>query len=206
MRKGITWIFGILLGSALVFGVWEGFTNPNFLMGETTKVSGTIIDVFPSREVKTFRRRVKYVYAANGKYYYDYKKLGTKDVKQKIGNELCIFYSIKNPENNRVEKFYNSHRNLKPKKYYSKTEKGYWEIKFINGVFKCKEYEEKGKLLHDFVGDYTFNQDSIKFNHYHLDADSFSFKPKLFVVDSRNRNQLIEINSQRIYKEIKSKR
>ena len=207
MRKGIAWAFGILFGSALAFVVWSGFNDPDFLMGETTKVSGKIIDVFPSREVKTYRRRVKYVYAANDKYYYDYQKLGTKEVKQEIGNQLRVFYSNKNPENNRVEKFHNNHRSSKAIKYYSKTDAGYWEIKFINGIFKCKEWGEKGKLLHDFVGDYSFNRDSIFFNHYHLDADSsFIFKPKLFIVDYNHSNHLLEINSKRIYKEIKSKR
>jgi hypothetical protein len=207
MRKGIAWFFGILFGSALAFAVWEGFTNPNFLMGETTKVSGKIIDVFPSREVKTFRRRVKYVYAANDKYYCDYKKLGTKDKKQVIGNKLHIFYSTKNPKNNRIGEFQNNYRNYNVKKYYSKTNRGYWEIKFINGIFKCKEHGEKGIILHDFVGDYSINNDSIQFNHFHLDADSILIsKPELFVFDPNHANQIIEVNTQTIYKEIKIKR
>lgn len=207
MRKGIAWAFGILFGSALAFAVWSGFNDPDFLMGETTVTTGKIIDVFPSSDVKTFNRRVKYVYAANDKYYYDYKRLGTEDRKQVIGNGIRLIYSIKNPENNRVVKFEDENRNFAIRKFYSKTEKGYWEIKFINGIFKCREFGEKGKLAHSFVGDYSFNQDSIKFNHYHLNPDSlFVSKPKLFIIDPNNVSQFIEVNTQATFREVSYKR
>ena len=79
MKRVSAWALIILMGSILSYTVWNCFATPNFLMGKTNVVSGKIIEVFPSREVKSYNRRIKYVYTVNGKDYFDFKNLGTNE-------------------------------------------------------------------------------------------------------------------------------
>ncbi len=207
MRKASIWALGILFGSILAYIAWNGFMTHNFLMGETKVVTGKIIEVFPSREVKSYSRRIKYVYAVNDNYYFDFQKLGTKDKKQSIGNDLKIVYSIKNPKRNRIAKHINNYRHSKGVKYYSNLEKGYIQMDLINGIFKYKEYINGGKIANNFVGEYEVVNDSLKFIHYLFEANSsFINKPKLFVVDSDNTNRLIESETKGIFIKIDKKR
>jgi len=207
MRKGIIWTLGILLGSILVYIAWNGFMTPNFLMGETKVVSGKIIDVFPSKEVKSYTRRIKYVYVVEGKHYSDFQKLGTKDKKQEIGNDLQIVYSIKNPKRNRIVKHLNNYNHSKGLKFYSNIDNGYIQMDLINGIFKYKEYIDGGKVAHNFVGEYEVVDDSLKFNHYLFDTKgTIADKPVLFVLDSKNTNQLIESETKGVFIKTDKKR
>jgi hypothetical protein len=207
MKIGSAWALVILIGSILFYTVWNCFVTPNFLMGKTNVVSGKIIEVFPSREVKSYSRRIKYVYTVNDKDYFDFKKLGTNDEKQEIGNHLKIVYSIKNPKWNKIERHLNNYRNSIGVKYYSNKDKGYIEMRLINGIFKYKEYRDGGKILHNFIGEYSLSNDSILFQHYHLDAlANVNKRPKFFVVDSNNYHQLIEAETKSFFKRIIKRR
>jgi hypothetical protein len=203
MRRGSTWALWILLGSILAYTGWNCFVTPNFLMGKTNVVSGKIIDVFPSREVKSYSRRIKYVYSVNDKDYIDFKKLGTNDEKQEIGNHLKIVYSIKNPKWNKIERLLNNYRNSIGVKYYTSIDKGYIEMRLINGIFKYREYVDGGKIINNYIGEYLVKNDSISFKHYAFKAnDKVMMRPKLFVVDSYNRNNLIEFETKSVFKKI----
>lgn len=203
MRTKRTLILGFLLGSIIIFFGCNGIENELFLMRNKKMVSGKIIDVFPSSEVKSYSRRIKYVYSVNDKDYVDFKKLDTQDEKQAIGNELTISYSVKNPKRNKVEILLNTFKNSDTKKYYSKTDKGYIEICLINGVFKYKEFAERGKLINNIVGDYSIIKDSIKFNHYHFNQDIKEIQePLILVNDPDIYRQLIDIQTKRVYKKI----
>ncbi len=204
VKKVIVWVAGILIGAILGYVVWNGIMDPNFFLGETKAVFGKIIDVFPSNEVKTFKRKVKYVYQVGDKYYVDFKKLGTNDEKQAIGNSVKVVYSINNPERNRVESLITNDTRYNKVKYYSDKEEGYMEVVLNNGVFNYKEYAGKGKIMNDFVGEYSIKDDSLKFEHY-LSAESNlkMERPTLFIIDYKNENQLIESKTKRIFKRIK---
>ncbi|MGQ8336155.1 hypothetical protein ACUNWD_06350 [Sunxiuqinia sp. A32] len=200
MNKGKTWIFGILFGSILAFTGWNGFKNPIFLMGDTQKVKGKIIEVFPSKEVQNYSRKIKYVYAVDNSYYCDFKKLGTSAEPQAIGNDIEIVYSINNPKWNKVTKLLNNYKNSDGEKYYSNKDSGYIEMHLINGIFKYKEFAEQGVNIHDFVGEYSILNDSIKLKHYHLHNDSITSQhPLIFVFDTDNKNHLKELQSDRIF-------
>lgn len=206
MKKGYTWIFGVLLLAILAYTGWYSFEKSTLLMGETKSVYGKVIDVFPSEDVKSYSRRVKYVYSSGNKSYVDFKKLGTEDKKQAIGNRVKITYSLKNPKNNKVNKLYNDHRSSKGAKYYSSKEKGFIEIHFINGIFKYTNFADKGKVIHDFVGEYTLANDSILFNHFNFKTDPKAIvKPELFIVNSGKNHQFTEAQTNRIFKRIISK-
>jgi len=207
MKRAITWSLGILIGSILFYTGWNCFVTPNFLMGETNRVSGKVIEVFPSKEVKSYSRRIKYVYSVNDKDYVDFKKLGTNDEKQAIGNHLKIVYSVNHPEWNKVEKHLNNYRNSKGVKFYSNTDKGYIEMRLINGIFKYKEYRNGGEVLNNFTGEYSFSNDSVLFKHYQFDPlAKVNSRPKFFVVDSNNNHHLIETESKSVFKKIVKKR
>ena len=207
MRRGFTWTFGILFGLILVYAGWNFVITPNFLMGSTNVVSGKIIEVFPSREVKSYSRRIKYVYSVNGKDYVDFQKLGTNDKKQAIGNDLRIIYSVKKPKRNKIERLLNNYRNSEGVKYYSSKNKGYIEMRLINGIFKYKEYVDGGKVVNNFIGEYFIDNDSVRFKHYQFKANSkVSNQPKLFVVDSNKRNQLIEFETKSVFKKVIKRR
>lgn len=203
MKKRTIWALGILFGSVIAFAGWTSFENPNFLMGKTNRVYGKIIDVFPSHEVKSYSRRVKYIYAINGEFFFDFKKLGTLDKKQAIGNKILISYLITNPKINFVKKLFNDHKNSKGVKFYAISENGFIEMQLINGIFKYKEFAEKGKMVNNFVGEYFIENDTLRFKNYNFETDSIVInKPELFVIDSKNRNQLIEKSTNRIFKKI----
>lgn len=208
MNKGIKWAIGILFGSLIVFAAWKIFTNPTFFFGETTRVDAKIIDVFPSREVNTYRRRVKFVYAAENKYFYDFYNLGTQDKKQAIGNTIQIIYSKKYPQYNKVENLLNDYRSSREIQYYSVKETGYIDIRLINGVFKYKEYADQGKMIDDFVGEYEVGNDTVHFTPYFFGTDTQKTnKLKSLVFDSKNIDQLNDANSDKIFTRItKSKK
>jgi len=207
MKNGITWAIGILFGSLFAYACWNMMMNPTFLLGETTSVYGKIIDVFPSREVNTYRRRVKYVYAADDKFYYDFLTLGTQDKKQVIGNKIRISYSKKNPQNNKVEKLLSDYNNSTGEKYYSITETGYIEMRLVNGIFKYKEYADEGEIVRNFVGEYLVENDSLHFTPYNFGTDTLmTNKLELLVFNSKNINQLIEADTDRIFTKIKTRR
>lgn len=206
MSKGIKWVLGILFGSLIVFAAWKIFSNPTFILGETARVDAKVIDVFPSREVKTYRRRVKYMYAAENKYYYDFFNLGTQDKKQEIGNTIQISYSKKYPRYNIVEKLLSDYRSSREVQYYSIKETGYIDIRLINGIYKYKEYADQGKMVNNFVGEYAIENDSVHFTPYIFGPDTLSTDNlKLLVFDSKNSNQLNDTNSDRIFTRIKTK-
>ena len=206
MRIKSTFIFRILLIIAIIFLGWIGFENEMISSRKTALVSGKVIDVFPSKEVKNYNRKIKYVYSVDNKEYIDFKKLGTKDEKQNIGNELKIKYFIKNPKRNKVELLLNNYKNPNTKKYYSNTEKGYIEMYLINGIFKYKEYVDKGKVINDYVGDYSVLKDTIHFNHYQFEGDSTKqTQPLAFIENPDKWNQLIETNSKQIFTKLRNR-
>ena len=203
IRKGIAWTFGIILGSVLAYLAWSSLMTPEFLMGETKTVTGKVIEVFPSKEVKSFKRKIKYVYPAGGKYYVDFKKLGTHDEKQAIGNEVKVLYSVDNPERNKVERLITRDVRFRKVKYYSSKDDGYIEMQLNNGVFTYQEFVDQGKIINDFVGQYEIENDSLKLKQYTFEnEDVENHAPTLFVFDKKHRNQIIDTKTKRIFKRI----
>ncbi len=206
MRNRSLWAFGILLGFILAYIGWDSF-EMSMIWASSKNVNGRIIEVFPSKEVRTYTRRVKYVYSVNDKFYYDFEKLGTRVDKQFIGNKVRVSYSVRNPNNSQVVRFINDHKSLREIKFYSNKEQGFFEFRLINGIFKYKEYAEKGKVINDFIGDYTIVGDTLKFRHYYFELESIgTTRPELFIADSANGNQLIEVNTNRIFKKVITRR
>ena len=180
--------------------------TPNFLLGKTGVTTGKIIDVFPSDEVKTYRRKIKYIYSVNNEYYSDFKRLGTKDGGQKIGNDVKVIYSLKNPRRNNIEILLNNKR-TRSEKFYSNKKNGYIEMQLINGVFKYKEFAEQGKIVKDFVGEYSLDNDSLKFEHYYSGKNSVeNQKSTLFVFDTKNSNRLIDVKTKQIFRRVRAGR
>jgi hypothetical protein len=207
MKRVCIWALGILLGLVLAFTGWKGFTNPELLMGETNAVKGRIVDVFPNHDVKTYNRKIKYAYPVNGKYLFDFKKLGIREEGQKIGNKLKIVYSTKYPKWNKINRLLNDNKNSKGEKYYLASKNGYTEIHFVNGVFKYKKFANKGKIVNDFVGEYLQSNDTIGLKYYDLNSKKTTKKrPELFVFDSSNSNHLIEINTNEKFRKITNSR
>lgn len=203
MRKGNInlWTLGVLFGSIMAYTGWTGFKTQTFLMGKTSEISGKVIEVFPNKEVQSYSRRIKYVYSVDNNFYIDFKKLGTEDAKQEIGNDLKLIYSIKKPKRNRVKSLSSKYDNSVGKKYYSTKENGFIELRLINGIFKYKEFAIGGKIIHDFVGEYKIINDSIKFENYVFETDNeHKNRPKLFVFSPENHRQLVDVNTKRIFK------
>lgn len=206
MKKGIKWAIGILFGLLLAFAAWKIFTNHTFFLGETARVNGKIIEVFPSKEVNTHRRRVKFVYAVENKYYHDFYNLGTQDKKQAIGNSIQISYSKKYPRFNTVEKLLNDYRNSNEVRFYSNKETGYIDLRLINGIYKYKEFADQGKLVHKIIGEYHIEHDTLHFTPYLFGEDTLinDNLNKLFF-DSKIIDQLNDTDNNRVYKRIKAK-
>ena len=205
MRKGNLnlRIFGVLFGSILAYIGWNGFETPTLLMGKTSEISGKVIEIFPNREVQSHSRRIKYVYLVDDSFYVDFKKLGTKDARQEIGNDLKLIYSIKKPEKNKIKRLYSKYDNSDGERYYSTKENGFIELQRINGIFKYKEFAEKGKIINDFVGEYKIINDSIKFKNYVFETDDkYKNRPELFVFLSDNESQLVDLNTKRTLKRV----
>ncbi len=154
-------------------------------------------------EVQSHSRRIKYVYSVDDSFYVDFKKLGTKDARQEIGNDLKLIYSIKKPEKNKIERLYSKYDNSDGERYYSTKENGFIELQLINGIFKYKEFAEKGKIINDFVGEYKIINDSIKFKNYVFETDNkYKNRPELFVFSSDNESQLVDLNTKRTLKRV----
>ncbi len=205
MRKGniLLWDLGVVFGSILAYTGWNGFGTQPFLMGKTSEISGKVIEIFPNEEVQNYNRKVKYVYTVNDHYYVDFKKLGTEDARQEIGNDLRLIYSIKNPKKNKVERLSSLYNNSDGEKYYSTKGYGFIELRLINGIFKYKEFAEGGKLIHDFVGEYEIINDSILFENYVFETDNENKnRPELFAFSSDNNRQLVDLNTKRTFKKI----
>ncbi|WP_346864353.1 hypothetical protein [uncultured Draconibacterium sp.] len=201
-RKNINlWTLGVLFGSILAFTGWSGFKTQTFLMGKTGEISGKVIEVFPNEQVQSYSRRIKYIYSVDDNFYVDFKKLGTEDARQEIGNDLKLIYSIKKPEKNRVKRLSSKYDNSVGKKYYSIIGKGYIELRLINGIFKYKEFAQGGKLIHEFVGEYKITNDSIKFENYVFKTDNEDKnRPTLFVFSPGNDRQLVDLYSKKTFK------
>lgn len=205
LKNKSLWALSVLFGSILAFLVWGGFEMP-VIARESKKVNGRIIAVFPSNEVRTYKRGVKYAYTVDGKSYIDFKKPGTKTEKQFIGNQVLVSYAVNNPESNRVVKFFNDHKRFREIKFYSNLEYGFIELRLINGVFKYKKYANGGKLINSFVGDYTISGDSLKLNHYYFEKDSITIaRPELFVEDKNVFDQINEVGTNRAFKRVKDR-
>ncbi|WP_340113049.1 hypothetical protein [Maribellus mangrovi] len=203
MRKGNInlWTLGVLFGSVLAFTGWTGFGTQTFLMGRTGEISGKVIEIFPNEQVQSYSRRIKYVYSIDNNYFVDFKKLGTEDPRQEIGNELKLIYLIKKPEKNRVKSHFSKYDNSVGKIYYSTKENGYIELRLINGIFKYKEFAEGGKIIFDFFGEYKIINDSIKFENYIFETDNeYKNRPDLFVFSPDNDRQLVDLKTKRIFK------
>jgi len=178
----------------------------DFLMGDTNVVSGKVIEIFPSKEVQTFQRKIKYVYSVNGNFYSDFENLGTHDEKQAIGNKVTVIYSVNNPERNKVNKLFTDHISQRAR-YYSSKKDGYIELELINGIFNYREFKDGGKMVNDFVGEYKLSNDSLKFKHYLLKQNKLeNYRPTLFVFDRKNRNQIIDPKTKQVYKRVGHRR
>ncbi|WP_297097785.1 hypothetical protein [uncultured Draconibacterium sp.] len=202
MRKGNLnlWVLGVLLGSILAYTGWTGFKTQTFLMGKTGEISGKVIEIFPNEQVQSYSRKIKYVYSVGDSYYVDFKKLGTKDAKQEIGNDLKLIYSIRKPEKNKVKSLSSTYDNSFGKKYYTTYENGFVELRLINGIFKYQESAKGGELIHDLIGEYKIINDSIKFENYVFETEhECQNRPELFVY-SPNHRQLVDVDTKRIYK------
>ncbi|WP_163323018.1 hypothetical protein [Draconibacterium mangrovi] len=191
---------GVLLGSILAYTGWTGFKTQTFLMGKTGEISGKVIEIFPNEQVQSYSRKIKYVYAVDDTYYVDFKKLGTKDARQEIGNNLKLIYLIRKPGKNRVKSLSSTYDNSFGKKYYTTYENGFVELRLINGIFKYQESANGGEVIHDLIGEYIIINDSIKFENYVFETDKeCQNRPKLFVF-SPNHRQLVDVNTKRIFK------
>lgn len=202
MQKGniILWGLGVLLGSILAYTGWTGFKTQTFLMGKTGEISGKVIEIFPNEQVQSYSRRIKYIYSVDDNYYVDFKKLGTEDARQEIGNDLKLIYSIKKPEINRVKSLSSTYDNSVGKKYYSTIGKDYIELRLINGIFKYKEVAEGGNIIHDFVGEYKITNDTIKFENYVFETDKENKnRPELFVFSPDNHRQLVDLSTKKTF-------
>lgn len=172
-------------------------------MGKTGETSGKVIEIFPNEQVQSYSRKIKYIYSAAGNYYVDYKKLGTKDAKQEIGNDLKLIYSINKPERNKVKNLSSNNDNSFGKKYYTTHENGFIELHLINGIFKYQESAEGGEVIHDFVGEYKIINDTVKFENYVFETDNEDKnRPELFVFSPNDDRQLIDLNTKRIFRRI----
>lgn len=201
MKKGNFWALGVLFGSIFAYTGWNGFETPEILMGKTNVTSGRIIEIFPNSEIQNPRRRIKYAYPVDKKFYVGFKKLGTKDDRQAIGNDVQVIYSVKNPERHKVEILPTKYSDSKGIRYYSNKKDGFIELLFINGIFRLKEYASKGKLIGDFVGEFYVKSDTIKFLNYAFEkSSSSSNEPEIFVFDSDNDTQLLDIKTKRVFK------
>ncbi len=203
MKKGNInlWTLGVLFGSILAYTGWTVFISQTFLLGNTSEISGKVIEVFPNKQVQSYSRRIKYIYSVDDNFYVDFKKLGTEDARQEIGNDLKLIYSIKKPEKNRVKSLSSEYDTSVGKNYYSTKENGYMELRLINGIFKYKEYADGGKIIHDFVGKYKIINDSIKFENYVFETDNeYKNRPELFVFSPDNDRQLVDLKTKRTFK------
>jgi hypothetical protein len=203
MQKGNInlWGLGVLLGSILAYTGWAGFKTQTFLMGKTGEISGKVIEIFPNEQVQSYSRRIKYIYSVDDNYYVDFKKLGTKDARQEIGNDLKLIYSIKKPEINRVKSLSSTYDNSVGEKYYSTIGKDYIELQLINGIFKYKEVAEGGNIIHDFVGEYKITNDTINFENYVFETDNENkSRPELFVFSPDNYRQLVDLRTKKTFK------
>ncbi|WP_372647635.1 hypothetical protein [Draconibacterium sp.] len=202
MRKGNINLLGlgVIMGSILAYTGWTGFKTQTFLMGKTGEISGKVIEVFPNEQVQSYSRKIKYVYSVGDSYYVDFKKLGTKDDKMEIGNELKLIYSIRKPGKNKVKSLSSTYNNSFGEKYYTTYENGFVELRLINGIFKYQESAKGGEVIHDFIGEYKIINDSIKFENYVFDAkNECQNRPELFLF-SPNRRQFVDVNTKRIFK------
>lgn len=203
MKQFFIWTLGISILVALTFFSWKYLIKtPNILLGETNVVTGKVVDVFPSSEVKSYSRKIKYVYQVDGIYYTDFKRLGTSDHKQAIGNELKVTYSINKPKRNKANNLSNKNRSSNAVKFYSNMDGGYLEMNLINGIFKYKEYADGGLILNDFVGEYLTYRDSVTFTYYQLKPYESSERPVKWVLDGSRENNLIDPVKKRIYKRV----
>lgn len=203
MRKGnINLVgLGVLLGSILAYTGWTGFKTQTFLMGKTGETSGKVIEIFPNDQVQSYSRKIKYVYAVDNNYYVDFKKLGTQDARQEIGNDLKLIYSIRKPGKNKVKSLSSTYDNSIGKKYYATSEDGFMELRLINGIFKYKESAVGGKIIHDFIGEYKIINDSIKFENYIFETDNeHKNRPELFVFSPDNHRQLVDVSTKKYFK------
>ena len=201
MQKGNInlWGLGVLLGSILAYTGWAGFKTQTFLMGKTGEISGKVIEIFPNEQ--SYSRRIKYIYSVDDNYYVDFKKLGTKDARQEIGNDLKLIYSIKKPEINRVKSLSSTYDNSVGEKYYSTIGKDYIELQLINGIFKYKEVAEGGNIIHDFVGEYKITNDTIKFENYVFETENENKnRPVLFLFSPDNHRQLVDLRTKKTFK------
>ena len=79
--------------------------------------------------------------------------------------------------------------------------------RLINGIYKYKDYAARGKLVHNIVGEYEIEYDTLRFTPYLFEKDTLMYDNlgKL-VFDSQTINQLNDTDNNRIYKRIKAKR
>jgi len=202
MRKVIAWTLGILVRIDMVYVGCSSIMTQDFLMGETKVATGKVIKVFPSKEVQTMNRKIKYVYSVGDKFYADFKKLGTQDDKQAIGNELKVLYSVNNPEWNRVERLIPNSQRYRSTKFYSSKKEGYIDLELNNGIFIYKEFADGGKIVNDFIGEYKITNDTLKFRHYLLGNNNpENYRPTQFVFDKKYGTRIIiETKTKRIFK------
>jgi len=198
-------VIAVLMGAFIAFGGWTSFSNSTIWFGESKTTVGRIIEVFPSEKVKTYSRRVKYVYNVNGKSFIDFKKLGTQDKRQVIGNSVRVKYLPGNPKQNKVEKLFNDHRPSKGLKYYSIVDDGYIELKVNNGIFRYKRYVAKGEIEYELIGECVFKNDTLFMSHFKFDEDRIENVPEFYVADQHKENRIIEYPENRNFTRVRLK-
>lgn len=189
MRNSDAWIFGLIFLAAFVYMGWNGFELPKVILGETNITTGKITNTYHKWGVRGegSYQRVKLVYAVNDSVYFKFKTVGKKYGKQNIGNRVKIKYSLKNPDNSKVEAFYSDYQNSNEEKFHTNENIGLSEMSLINGLYTFISYGEQGKIIFENCGEYKIQNDS-------LILQSFDRKTKKYfqVVDSGKNQYLID--------------
>lgn len=195
MSRYNPWTFAMVFLAVFAIFAWNGFEFPRFLMGEKQTTTGKVVQTFIKHGSSGEPyQRLKYVYAVDNEYYFDFKTIGQKYGAQYVGNRIEIEYLVNNPKKNKVIRFFSDYNNLFDEKFHTNQEIGLSEISFINGIYRSKEQGSYGKLLNADLGEFDITKDSLKLNSFLGQND------RLFVVDTTNNStQLIDQATMKIY-------
>ena len=197
MKAANPWTLGILFLSCFCYFAWNNFETPSIFLGRSDVTQAVVVDYsFGNGHLKNQVQIATLAFLVNDSTYFYRTRLDGKQALKNIGSKVQVEYSISNPSNYRIDRYFKSSSEKNILKF-SRFDEGVNTVhQLSNGIFGTKTFSLKGDELTSKYQRFKIKGDTLQtFPLFQTRKDSLILESYLLLKYSEDNVSLIEINT-----------